>query len=48
LNKDQAKELFQLRAKLEQLTQDYVNTLVDSEEARANHAEFLTVSLMGW
>ncbi len=45
MKKDQAKELFQLRAELEQLTQDYVNSLVDSEEARANHAEFLTTIL---
>lgn len=45
MKKDQAKDLFQLRAELEQLTQDYVNTLVESEEARANHAEFLTTIL---
>lgn len=44
-NKENAEDLEKLRGEVERITQKYINTLIESEEARANHADFLMTIL---
>lgn len=44
-SKEQALQLQKLRAEVERITQEYINSLVDSEEARSHHADFLMTIL---
>jgi len=43
--KEQARRLSELRAELEQVTHEYIHSLVDSHEAREKHADFLMTIL---
>lgn len=43
--KEQAQKLAKLRAEVERITQEYINSLVESEDARAHHADFLMAIL---
>lgn len=44
-NKEKAEDLERLRGEVERITQKYINTLIESEEARAHHADFLMTIL---
>ncbi|MDX2108506.1 MAG: PAS domain-containing sensor histidine kinase [Candidatus Melainabacteria bacterium] len=44
-SKEQAQQLAKLRAEVERITQEYIDTLIDSEDARAHHADFLMTIL---